>query len=109
PRRCCPYPFSYFATAPPVICTLSLHDALPIYLRQRKLGLALKRLHAVYHIFDVWQEDQFDFHGFSLRKGMIRAYVDMIRWEDRLDRKSTRLNSSHVSISYAVFCLKKKK
>src|SRR5437868_11485210 len=27
---------------------------------------------------------------------------------DRLDRKSTRLNSSHVSISYAVFCLKKK-
>src|SRR5437870_6238790 len=28
---------------------------------------------------------------------------------DRLDRKSTRLNSSHVAISYAVFCLKKKK
>src|SRR5699024_11861446 len=28
---------------------------------------------------------------------------------DRVDRKSTRLNSSHVSISYAVFCLKKKK
>src|SRR3989442_8478838 len=28
---------------------------------------------------------------------------------DRLDRKSTRLNSSHVRISYAVFCLKKKK
>src|SRR5207249_8667243 len=30
--------------------------------------------------------------------------VDVVR--DRLDRKSTRLNSSHVSISYAVFCLK---
>src|SRR5699024_12390688 len=29
-------------------------------------------------------------------------------WYDELDRKSTRLNSSHVSISYAVFCLKKK-
>src|SRR5699024_12131313 len=29
--------------------------------------------------------------------------------KDRSDRKSTRLNSSHVSISYAVFCLKKKK
>src|SRR5205814_9178474 len=28
---------------------------------------------------------------------------------DRLDRKSTRLNSSHLGISYAVFCLKKKK
>src|SRR2546426_2048562 len=30
-------------------------------------------------------------------------------WESRLDRKSTRLNSSHLVISYAVFCLKKKK
>src|SRR2546426_8301706 len=30
-------------------------------------------------------------------------------FEDRLDRKSTRLNSSHLVISYAVFCLKKKK
>src|SRR5690606_41484995 len=30
-------------------------------------------------------------------------------WLTRLDRKSTRLNSSHVKISYAVFCLKKKK
>src|SRR5438874_5206174 len=30
-------------------------------------------------------------------------------WGDRRDRKSTRLNSSHVEISYAVFCLKKKK
>src|SRR5690242_21643596 len=31
------------------------------------------------------------------------------RWRSRPDRKSTRLNSSHMSISYAVFCLKKKK
>src|SRR5437868_7560493 len=36
---------------------------------------------------------------------------EIFRWADVfvLDRKSTRLNSSHVSISYAVFCLKKKK
>src|SRR5690606_42056197 len=34
--------------------------------------------------------------------------VDVVR-VDLLDRKSTRLNSSHVKISYAVFCLKKKK
>lgn len=54
------------------------------YLRQHKLGLALKRFHQILHIFDVWQDDQFDFHNFSLRKGMIRAYVDMLRWEDHL-------------------------
>ncbi len=54
------------------------------YMRQGKLGLALKRFTSIYNIFEVWQEDQFDFHTFSLRKGQIRAYVDMIRWEDRL-------------------------
>ncbi|KAI1370635.1 N-terminal acetyltransferase A, auxiliary subunit [Hypoxylon crocopeplum] len=54
------------------------------WVRNRNIGLALKRFHAVYNIFEVWQEDQFDFHSFSLRKGQIRAYVDMIRWEDHL-------------------------
>ncbi|KAL3464710.1 NMDA receptor-regulated protein 1-domain-containing protein [Aspergillus heterothallicus] len=65
-------------------CVWYLTEDGEAYLRQRKLGLALKRFHAVYNIFDVWQEDQFDFHSFSLRKGMIRAYVDMVRWKDRL-------------------------
>lgn len=65
-------------------CVWYLTEDGEAYLRQRKLGLALKRFHAVYNIFDTWQEDQFDFHSFSLRKGMIRAYVDMIRWEDHL-------------------------
>jgi tetratricopeptide (TPR) repeat protein len=54
------------------------------YMRQEKYGLALKRFTAIADIFDVWYEDQFDFHSFSLRKGQIRAYMDMIRWEDHL-------------------------
>jgi peptide alpha-N-acetyltransferase len=54
------------------------------YFRQGKLSLALKRFKAIYDIFDVWQEDQFDFHQFSIRKGQIRAYVEMMRWEDKL-------------------------
>ncbi len=54
------------------------------YQRQTRLGLALKRFHAINKIFDDWIEDQFDFHSFSLRKGMIRAYVDQLRWEDSL-------------------------
>lgn len=52
--------------------------------RRGNVGMALKRFHTIFNIFDVWQEDQFDFHTFSLRKGQIRAYMDMIRWEDRL-------------------------
>ncbi|KAF2264469.1 N-alpha-acetyltransferas-like protein 15 [Lojkania enalia] len=54
------------------------------YLRQHNLGLALKRFTTISDIFDIWYDDQFDFHSFSLRKGQIRAYVDMIRWEDHL-------------------------
>ncbi|KAK3361203.1 NMDA receptor-regulated protein 1-domain-containing protein [Lasiosphaeria ovina] len=52
--------------------------------RRGSFGLALKRYHTIFNIFDIWQEDQFDFHSFSLRKGQIRAYIDMVRWEDRL-------------------------
>src|SRR5699024_11457761 len=44
-----------------------------------------------------WQTAPWYAFSFSIPRGC-----------DRLDRKSTRLNSSHVSISYAVFCLKKK-
>src|SRR5207253_10254323 len=42
--------------------------------------------------------------AFGLALGIPAAWAG-----SRLDRKSTRLNSSHVAISYAVFCLKKKK
>jgi peptide alpha-N-acetyltransferase len=65
-------------------CVWFLTEDGQSYARQGKLGLALKRFTAIYNVFDVWQEDQFDFHSFSLRKGQIRAYVEMIKWEDRL-------------------------
>ena len=54
------------------------------YARQGNLGLALKRFASISTIFELWQEDQLDFHSFSLRKGQIRAYIDMMRWEDHL-------------------------
>src|SRR5207249_11495607 len=41
--------------------------------------------------------------------GVAARPLEDVDWGSVLDRKSTRLNSSHVSISYAVFCLKKKK
>src|SRR3712207_8796329 len=49
-----------------------------------------------------------------LKEGALKAGFDTDRWTLRriravIDRKSTRLNSSHANISYAVFCLKKKK
>src|SRR5256885_10013570 len=44
-----------------------------------------------------------DFHAVE------RTGTEKARMKKRLDRKSTRLNSSHLVISYAVFCLKKKK
>jgi tetratricopeptide (TPR) repeat protein len=65
-------------------CMWYLTEDGEAYLRRRDLGLALKRFTSVVDIFDIWYEDQFDFHSFSLRKGQIRAYVDMIRWEDHI-------------------------
>src|SRR2546422_3929932 len=45
----------------------------------------------------------------ELVAGEVRAIRTLLRRDDQGDRKSTRLNSSHGYISYAVFCLKKKK
>ena len=65
-------------------CVWFLTEDGESYLRQGKYNLALKRFTTVQNIFETWYDDQFDFHSFSLRKGMVRAYVDMIRWEDKL-------------------------
>src|SRR5689334_24136179 len=77
--------FFFNDTATTEIYTLSLHDALPICRRRRDLDMRIAGYAAV------------------LRR-VVRALDRVER-----DRKSTRLNSSHSSISYAVFCLKKKK
>src|SRR2546422_11623367 len=76
--------FSFFFfndTATTEIYTLSLHDALPIWMSGRVRPASAPRR--------------------PKRAGATATYI--------LDRKSTRLNSSHGYISYAVFCLKKKK
>src|SRR5438874_5641500 len=83
--------FFFNDTPPTEIYILSLHDALPISLagfrghRERGLG--------------------------RLETGVEVDFVVDVepRYVRGKDRKSTRLNSSHVEISYAVFCLKKKK
>lgn len=65
-------------------CMWFLTEDGDAYLRRGKLSLALKRYKQIYEIFETWEEDQFDFHQFSMRKGPIRAYIDMVRWEDKL-------------------------
>src|SRR5690606_41033686 len=96
------------------IAPLSLHDALPIYHSQRSVrmneqvaqamtpapasngsGLLADSITVTYRNGHTALRDA----SFALPTGTITA----------LDRKSTRLNSSHVKISYAVFCLKKKR
>src|SRR2546422_5407503 len=88
--RCTFFFFFFNDTATTEIYTLSLHDALPI-----SLAFGLRRCR--------WREFQaLTFSFDTLRYQYLRVI-------DRIDRKSTRLNSSHGYISYAVFCLKKKK
>src|SRR5207244_13299113 len=95
-----PSPCLFFLTPPPHpdIYILSLHDALPIL---KLLALApAHRMHRTEVMEALWPESDPEASGTNLRKALHFA---------RLDRKSTRLNSSHQIISYAVFCLKKKK
>src|SRR5699024_11520501 len=96
------------------VCALSLHDALPISLYQGWVLWYLRRLvrgwAAISAATDAILSGQTDVHLEADK--MPRALRDHARQLNDLgqairDRKSTRLNSSHVSISYAVFCLKK--
>src|SRR5205814_10377398 len=97
----CFFPFSFFFfflfffthPATPAIYTLSLHDALPIFGLPpgHDRGARLPRL------------------GHRDRLGSGAHGSDGGLVPPSRDRKSTRLNSSHLGISYAVFCLKKKK
>src|SRR5438309_11921455 len=87
----CFFSFFFNDTATTEIYTLSLHDALPIFRNRSSQQLA-------------WYEDSHPVDCLvPALAGHVRKCVSMT------DRKSTRLNSSHSSISYAVFCLKKKK
>src|SRR5689334_24063447 len=89
--------FFFNHTATTEIYTLSLHDALPIFDRQRRQPL-LRSAHMIGHHCNLIVQ----LHDLAdTLDGLGRTSIE--------DRKSTRLNSSHSSISYAVFCLKKKK
>src|SRR5437868_11974321 len=94
--------FYFLFTAPPTpeIYTLSLHDALPIC--HRKPGCRLVCCLDALLPQDLLQPD-------GLAVSVHANWHQGKRRGSKPDRKSTRLNSSHVSISYAVFCLKKKK
>src|SRR5439155_27171110 len=100
------------APPPPEISTLSLHDALPIsqpFGGQGEIALEPPD-------FELRVAQTPLLLGAARFRGMSRLNprlslalgVRQPRASER-DRKSTRLNSSHVAISYAVFCLKKKK
>src|SRR2546429_1502240 len=89
-RLICDFFFFFNDTATTEIYTLSLHDALPIF-----EALATG--------------DQRGLEEVLAGEVQLRALLPGRYLEVTGDRKSTRLNSSHGYISYAVFCLKKKK
>src|SRR5699024_11636282 len=91
--------FLFHYTATPEFYTLSLHDALPIYHIDEGDGVPIGLPMSI-------EESGTDpSTPYKSSDNARRRYAVGFA----IDRKSTRLNSSHVSISYAVFCLKKKK
>src|SRR5206468_9059012 len=99
---------------PPSLPTLSLHDALPIFVVARRA--VQRHLRSLPHdlidarIGDRRMVDVLDVDIHHVRRAVGQSVVhDDLADSAPEDRKSTRLNSSHDQISYAVFGLKKKK
>src|SRR3712207_7641816 len=95
--------FFFNDTATTEIYTLSLHDALPI----------CRQLHTVdYRSAEEFRGQHVVVVGGGASATQLLGEISRVTsttWVTRRpDRKSTRLNSSHANISYAVFCLKKK-
>src|SRR5690606_41170307 len=102
--------FGFFFTATPttLIYTLSLHDALPIFIKiAAAVGIGM--LAQIFGnpipipLLEGKTGSQTVAHHRQIDGALHTSEVVVA------DRKSTRLNSSHVKISYAVFCLKKNK
>src|SRR3712207_8312934 len=89
--------FFFNDTATAEIYTLSLHDALPIYFRWEPQTAPFRRGAAVSTAAPARRPERACDQAHRRRP--------LPRRQQR-DRKSTRLNSSHANISYAVFCLK---
>src|SRR5206468_13112996 len=100
--------FSFNPTPPTPTYTLSLHDALPIYGQLRPHGLAPGGADG-----PVPEDHERELRQQHPPEEQMRVHAahsgGQVEREGAADRKSTRLNSSHDQISYAVFCLKKKK
>src|SRR3712207_8231717 len=102
--------FFFNDTATTEIYTLSLHDALPILLEGDVAVNFLATVLAQPEVTRLLSTEHFSVDGTLLEAW---ASIKSFRLKDGSgpppeDRKSTRLNSSHANISYAVFCLKKK-
>src|SRR2546427_3381594 len=93
---------------PPRSTLFPLHDALPISLRYaggRVVGLQ----DVVHGLQEIAVETGAGLDGLQVEAGLRPDQLELLAAALYPDRKSTRLNSSHSQISYAVFCLKKKK
>src|SRR5690606_41309773 len=102
------------ASSSTCICTLSLHDALPIFLQLRAhrgvAGCAADQARVAFVDAHPWKGGRIHLNRPAIALAAhenVRDHVFRGCSADLGDRKSTRLNSSHVKISYAVFCLTK--
>src|SRR5947209_17104540 len=93
----------------PMFYSLSLHDALPIW----QISFCLYMVHELVHTAWGWAVEQFELtpqdNPWKWNVIGLLAIADDIPLPRIVRSEGTRLNSSHANISYAVFCLKKKK
>ncbi|KAJ1773229.1 hypothetical protein IW140_000357 [Coemansia sp. RSA 1813] len=69
------------------------------YRRLDDIGRALKHFHQVSHSFETYHKDQYDFHTYAIRKFTIRAYIDILEWEDQVFTHPVYVDSAVAAIS----------
>ncbi|KAG6812172.1 hypothetical protein H0H92_004040 [Tricholoma furcatifolium] len=83
---------------------LYLLEEADAHYRHGKLNLALKKYHAVQKVFNEIEEDQYDFHGYNIRKFTLNIYARLVKWEDRL-RSHPAYVKAALSASRATFMI----
>ena len=71
-----------------------MREEAKAFFNLKKYGMALKRLHQIFDTFEQWDEDQYDFHIYCLRKYTLRSYLETLKAEDELRDDSHYVNSA---------------
>ncbi|GAA5995509.1 peptide alpha-N-acetyltransferase complex A subunit NAT1 [Rhodotorula paludigena] len=83
-------------------CLWFIHEEGDAYAANEDWGRALRRYHQMLDIFEDIEHDQYDFHSYCMRKQTVKAYIELLRFEDKLHRHPRFAAAAKSAIS--IYC-----